>query len=175
MTNVTAVCSHRRQNAGFSLLELLTTLAVLGIVLAIAVPNFSQLIAGQKNRTVASDLFGSLILARSEAMKRNTTVSMIRAGTNWANGWTVQTNGGAVTVLQRQDPYTNMVINGVNGAGGGTVTYGWNGRPTAGSVNAAFTVYSSSYPTLPARCLVLSLSGMPQLKVDTDSNPANGC
>ncbi len=171
MTGISSTSQHQpRQNAGFSLLELLTTLTVLGIALAIAVPNFSQLIAGQKNRTVASDVFGSTIVARSEAIKRNTTISMVRSGTDWANGWTVQTSGG--TVLQRQDPYTNMVI---NGPGSGTVTYGWNGRPTAGSVNASFTIYASSYPTLPARCLILSLSGMPQLKADTDGNPANGC
>jgi len=58
--------------AGFTLVELLITMAVAAILLVIAVPSFRSLIASNELTTAANEMIGSLNLARMEAIKRNT-------------------------------------------------------------------------------------------------------
>jgi type IV fimbrial biogenesis protein FimT len=157
-------------HAGFTLVELMLTVAILGILLGIALPNFTEMIQNQKIRSATSDLFGALIYARSEAVKRNSSVNVVSSDTEWQSGWTVETAGG--TVLKRQDPYAPLTI---SGPAGGSITFGSNGRPSAASAGAAFMVYSTARPAGPARCITLGLSGMPSISVDTDTDKTNGC
>lgn len=83
---------------GFTLVELMVTVAILAIVLAIAVPSFQGLIRDQQATTVANEVVSAIALARSEAIKRNRNVTVCRrnaagtdcdSGTNWAAGWAV--------------------------------------------------------------------------------------
>lgn len=158
----------RRSERGFTLVELMVAIAIFGILAAIALPNFSQMIESQKVRGASSDLFASLIFARSEAIKRNTTVSVIKTGAAWEAGWTVQTGGA---VLKRQDPMTTITISST----GSTVIFGGNGRPTAASDIGTFMVYVTARPGGIARCVSLSLSGLPAVKSDSDADRTNGC
>jgi len=61
-------------NRGFTLIELMITLAVLGIVLMIALPNMGTWLQNTQIRTSAEGMQAGLQLARAEALKRNTTV-----------------------------------------------------------------------------------------------------
>lgn len=80
---------------GFTLIELLVTLAVLAIVMAFAVPSFQQLIANNRLSTEVNTLVSALQLARSEAVKRGTEVSVAATnGSNLVAGYCV-TLGGA--------------------------------------------------------------------------------
>lgn len=80
---------------GFTLIELLVTLAVLAIVMAFAVPSFQQLIANNRLSTEVNTLVSALQLARSEAVKRGTEVSVAATnGTSLVAGYCV-TLGGA--------------------------------------------------------------------------------
>lgn len=158
-----------QRETGFTLIELMVAIAVFGILLAIALPNFSEMIINQRVRSAASDVFATLIFARSEAIKRNAPVRVVRSGTIWEAGWTAQTSGGMV--LKRQDPYTKITI---SGPASGTLTFGSNGRPFAGALTL-FMVYPTATPNSRARCISLSLSGMPSVTVDTDTDKGNGC
>ena len=60
-----------RAQAGFTLIELVITIAIAGTLLAIAIPNLSTFTAEMRAKTVAFELIGDLITARSEALKRN--------------------------------------------------------------------------------------------------------
>jgi type IV fimbrial biogenesis protein FimT len=59
---------------GFSLIELMITLTVLGMVLMIALPNMGEWLQNTQIRTAAEGMQAGLQLARAEALKRNTTV-----------------------------------------------------------------------------------------------------
>lgn len=160
-----------KRQSGFTLVELMLAIAIFGILLAIALPNFSEMIINQRVRSASSDLFATLLYARSEAIKRNATINVVRSGAVWEAGWSVQTSG-TVTVLKRQDPYTRITV--TTDPPSSTLAFGANGRPLAGAT-VVFMVYPTSSPNGRARCISLSLSGMPTVTVDTDTNKTNGC
>jgi type IV fimbrial biogenesis protein FimT len=74
---------------GFSLVELMVVVAILGIIMAFAAPNFSEWIATQRVRDTASDLHTSLMRARSEAISRGVSTSICAVNGNLANGWSI--------------------------------------------------------------------------------------
>lgn len=61
---------------GFSLLELMVTVAIVGVVCALALPNYLVWSRTYQLRQATTDLQGNLNLARMTAMNRNTTVTM---------------------------------------------------------------------------------------------------
>lgn len=56
---------------GYSMVELMITLAIATIIFGIAVPNFLTTLASARVRGVAESIYSGLLLARSEAIKRN--------------------------------------------------------------------------------------------------------
>src|ERR1041385_409197 len=78
-----------RPNRGFTLPELLIVVTVMGVMIAIGVPSFAEFIRNQRVKTASFEVFASLVFARSEAITRNTSVTLTPTGGNWGNGWTV--------------------------------------------------------------------------------------
>ncbi|RMS98686.1 GspH/FimT family pseudopilin [Pseudomonas coronafaciens] len=69
---------------GFSLIELLVTVSLVGILAAIAIPNFTSSIQSNKADTEISDLQRALNYARLEAINRGVTVRIApTSGTAW--------------------------------------------------------------------------------------------
>ncbi|MBI3350684.1 MAG: GspH/FimT family pseudopilin [Burkholderiales bacterium] len=64
---------HSRQR-GISLIEGMVTLVIAGILLALAMPNFSAWLAGTRIRSTAEGVLAGLQYAKSEATTRNTQV-----------------------------------------------------------------------------------------------------
>ncbi len=89
-----------KRNYGFTMVELLITLAVAGIIAAIALPNFQNFIKDNRLKTRTSEMVSQLQLARSEAAKQkmrvtictSTNGSACTAGTDWDKGWIVWTD-----------------------------------------------------------------------------------
>jgi type IV fimbrial biogenesis protein FimT len=86
--------------SGFTLVELLITLAIAAILLAVGVPSFSELVKNTQLTTQVNDLVTDLALARSEAVKRAAGVAVC-AGTTagcaggWGGGWIIFTDQDA--------------------------------------------------------------------------------
>lgn len=92
----TAQRAPARGAAGFTLIEMMVTIAVLAILLALAVPSFNDAVLSGKLSTIANNLVASTHLARSEAIKRNNQVTLCVStdgstctGGTWNQGWIV--------------------------------------------------------------------------------------
>lgn len=108
------------KHSGFTLIELLVTIAIVGILMSVAIPNFQMFILNARMSTQANDFMTAIGMARSEAIKRGTRVSICRSSDNafcaasgtWAQGWivftdatgTVGTRDGTDSVLQAHGP-----------------------------------------------------------------------
>lgn len=80
-----------RNNRGFSLVELLTILGIIGIVTAIAIPNMISWRAGHKLRGVANNFMTDLQMARLRAIRESAQVAVVIN----ANGYTIFVDDGA--------------------------------------------------------------------------------
>ena len=88
--------------AGFTLIELMIALAVIGIVMAIGLPNISVWIQNTQLKTAAEGIVSGLQLARSEALRRNVSVRFQLVDTV-GNGCALSATG-ASWVVSLADP-----------------------------------------------------------------------
>ena len=124
------------------------TLLILAIMVSFALPSFGRFIRDQRVKNAAFDVYASIILARSESIKRGSDVQVNPTSTaNWALGWSVVDGGGNNLKVQ----------NAIAG------------------VASIFVVSAQGDSTVTARCIRVDPSGRPNIKVDTNNNIADGC
>ena len=145
--------------AGFTLLELMITLTILVILITVVVPSMGGILAKTRVRSASSALYMAMVKARSEAVKRNNSVSVVSISCDWASGWQIKDVNNAVISQQG-------AIKGISIPCGGStptsVIYLGSGRiKSTGAV--AFSIASSSSYAF-AQCLTTNLSGMPFTK-----------
>ena len=92
---------NKGNHGGYTLIELMTTLLVAGVVLGIGIPAFNQFVSTNRMASGVNDLTSSLHLARTEAVKRRVNVTMCPSanpmadspvcdnGGSFADGWIV--------------------------------------------------------------------------------------
>jgi type IV fimbrial biogenesis protein FimT len=78
-----------RNQAGFTVTELMVVVAIVGIIAAIAAPDMAEMIRRQRVKTASFDIFAGLTMARSEAIKRNMTVQVTPNNGDWTQGFVV--------------------------------------------------------------------------------------
>ena len=135
--------------SGFTLIELMVTIAVLAILVAIALPNYRAFVLNSRMTAQANNFLASLNLARSEAVKRNAPISVNAKTGGWANGWVIVDAGG--TVL-RDHP----ALQGASTlAGSATITFQPNGRAGA----TTFNLCNPGTAIAPGRNIIVDVSG----------------
>lgn len=141
---------------GFTMVELLVTISIIGILSAIALPSFEGVLLSYKLRSYSNALVASVHLARGEAIKSNTTV-LLCASTNgtscggvWRDGWIVLRG---TTVAQRlQGIATGYKI--TDSGGLTSLTF----QPTGiGATQATFTICRAT-PSVGSEERVVSVS-----------------
>ncbi len=171
-----------RRHRGMTLIELMVTLAVLAIAMAISAPQFSQWGRGTRVVTQGADIQNALAYARSESLRRGVRVAVCRSAApradnptcssstgTWADGWLVfvdnvhitgniaGTVDGSDTVLRIGDTVAGSTVE-VTGNLGAWVAYSPQGlvRTAGGPANGSFTVCQSPH----ARRVTLNGAGM---------------
>jgi len=86
----------RHRMSGFTLIELMVTIAVAAVLLGIAVPSFQDML--ERNRVAAqtNEVLGGLQMARSEAIRKNATHRFCSSGA----GWIVRTPTAATAIRE---------------------------------------------------------------------------
>lgn len=126
------------RQSGFTLIELMVTLAVLAILLTVAAPSFRETIQNNRITAQANELVTALNLGRNEAVKRGQTVTVCASSTgnscvgSWTGGWLVMTDANG-----------DAVVNGTD-----SVLRVWEGL--TGSTSAAASTNTLSYNRLGA-------------------------
>ena len=132
----------RRRN-GFSLIELLIVVTMIGLVAAISLPRMSAIRQQMQLDTAAQQLVGDLRRAKIEALKRNKSVSVTSSG---ASSYSVQFVGPRV------------LDGNVTFSGPDSVTFAAFGPPLTGPTTYTLTLGEHT------RSVALSAAGMPTVQ-----------
>ncbi|MBL4743506.1 MAG: GspH/FimT family pseudopilin [Cycloclasticus sp.] len=166
-----------QKKQGFTLIELIVTMVIAGILLTIGIPSFNSFVKNNRLTTQINDLVTAVNLTRSEAITRGFSATICKSNTgtsctgNWTNGWIVfeDQNGdgvvdGGETVLR------------VHAAlqGGNTLTFG-NNRITYSSqgiavgFNDTFKLCDDRGAT-EAKGVITSNTGRARQAIDSDAD-----
>ncbi len=103
---------------GFTLVELMVALTVGGILLAVAIPSYNTMIQSNRLAAGANEFVSSMGLARSEALKRRTDITVTAtdsgsAGNEWGKGGWIVAVGGT-TLKTVPDLSTTITLDSTN-------------------------------------------------------------
>lgn len=157
--NITCHSSLNCRRTGFTLIELMVAVAIIGILAALAGPSFSSLIASQRAKAVASELFASLSKARSEAITRNANVTLSQKTGGWQNGWQVLDPSSAV--LDDRGAASGATVTTIP-ANTASVIYRASGRVQTSA--PSFVITTTAGSTNIYQCVSVDLSGRPYMK-----------
>ena len=170
--------ADRHIETGFTLIELIVTMMVAAVVLALAVPAFGEIGLNARRTTVVNALVRDVHLARSETHKRARTVTVCAAegrqcapgGQAWHRGWLVFVNldGDEPPRVDPDEP----VLFTRPGFETGRLTANrrafhfrpFNKRSTAGTL-----IYCDRRGPQAARAVIVSATGRPRV---SDRDPA---
>ncbi|RQW27219.1 prepilin-type N-terminal cleavage/methylation domain-containing protein [Rhodobacteraceae bacterium CH30] len=172
----------RKRTRGFSLVELLVTLSIFAIVLAMAVPSFQSFLLKNQARGIASDLSRSLWQARNQALALGRAVTVCAraedggclASQDWTRGWLVY-RGPATTA-----PAADTLIAEVSREAGAltlTVTAQTLSFSGAGTVSQAdrgtvnFVVHCTQVPETLFNAISVARNG----RISSQQDRGQGC
>lgn len=106
------------RNKGFTLVELMVTVAIAAILLGVAMPAFQSMSRNNAVRATTNDLISSINLARQQSMSMRTEVEVSPAGGGWSNGWELKFTDNAAGEDAEFTPRSNVSITRSGGNGG---------------------------------------------------------
>lgn len=115
---------EKRAQQGFTLYELMITVVIIAVIVAYGVPNFGDFIKNNRMTSTANDLHAAFQMARSEAARAKTNITICASlnestcGGTWDQGYIVfvdedgdlQRAGATETVLRSHSAAADGVI-----------------------------------------------------------------
>lgn len=164
-----------KSQAGFNLIELMVVLLIISVVSAIGGPIFDETVKRNRLRTQADRILTTLNLTRSEAVKRNQSVSVCRSSDgvsctgDWEDGWIVFTNSDGDDTVDAGVDQVIRVYRGLNHGytlsgtiSAGTLTYFGDGSYAGGA--GTINICSSDANVEQGWSLMLNTVGRPRAK-----------
>ena len=168
---------------GFSLIELLITVAIAAILLSLAAPNFREMLVKRSVQAAAETLASDMRYARSEALKRATPTVMCQSADgakcatavgSWSDGWIVYIDPNNLAVntaipsadlVRVQQPLPNIasIQNTVLASTRQKVKFEPTGFAKAANDSLVITP-TGSVPVGSTRLLCISINGRPALR-----------
>ncbi len=167
------------RSRGFTVLEGLIVVAIIGLLLAAAMPMVAEMMTNNRVRAVAEQMRDGLALARMEAIRRNTSVKFVPNGTGWS---VVQPGVGltAPTTLAERKAYSaESAIAAITSAT--EIAFNGSGRLTsAGPFTVQVTLTGASCVGAggAVRCLNVEATRGGQIRMCDPAQPATspeGC
>lgn len=179
-----------RKQTGFTIMELMIVVTIVGILGAVALPGLQIWVKNAGRTTAVTEFLGSMHLARSEAVKRNVRVGMCptkdgatcESTKGWEIGWLVFVdtdgdmdagNGEEIIVAHEalKDPWTLFTNTGDTG-----LDFRPNGRMESSSANVTidFNLCDDRGPS-EGRVISVGNSGRPQSALLTLDNSKPDC
>jgi type IV fimbrial biogenesis protein FimT len=182
------------QQAGVTLVELLTVMVIVVILMAIGVPSFRYVTTANRMANEMNSLVLDLQYARSEAVREGQYVTVCIAGstgsspacaglatTTWQKGWIIfsdlsnnQTITGSDPVLRIQNPFSTAFASSDTFTSTNSVsaiTFNRNGFAYLGASGVTITLHDPTNNSVYTRCLYLTQAGM--LTTQTHSTDAS--
>lgn len=181
---------HNRQllrQAGFTLVELLIVLALIGVVASLAYPSFQETIRLNRVQSQTTRLLSTLMIARSEAAKTNRPAIICKspngstcstdASVKWDGGWLVfrddngdgvQDAGEPVIRVENAVPET-VTVRATESAFANSLTYAPDGTIN-GLITQIFKICSGD-SIRGARAIAVDATGRPRV----NDNPGGSC
>ncbi len=97
---------------GFTIIELMITILLLGVMATLAVPSFSGILKQNRLSAQTNTILSALNYARNETINQNNNVVIAPtvAGTDWSGGWSVRLNSAAGAVLHSFEGFKNATV-----------------------------------------------------------------
>lgn len=145
------------RTSGFTIIELLVTIAIVAILAALAFPSFEGTLRSNRVSTTTNEMIASLSLARMEAL-RSPAGALVCSSSNgtscsgtWNDGWIVQVNdvaGGSNHRVLRHVQAKNRLIVSVSSPGGASFTdrIQFDGRGRVNSHTRAIEIQPDTCP-----------------------------
>jgi prepilin-type N-terminal cleavage/methylation domain-containing protein len=168
--------SQKVRSRGVTLIEMMVTMAVAIIFVSIALPSFGGLMEKFRTRRATETMAASMLLAKSEAIKRNTPVRVVftssNSGATWCYGLTTATTcnctvANSCKLDNAESVVTSTQFRGISLANPATGS-AFSFNPLRGMVNAGNVQFTSDELGYQARVLLSGFGRVTTCSVSGD-------